>query len=131
MASEFATPSICGPILAQEQAKRVSFDAELKRLDLAQRLGSLVEVDAVRRSIEICALELAQAIDQLPARADALANAMAKDGVSGLRAALRGLAREMRETLAQAAERFAEGDNISDIGATERAGASTETVVAA
>ena len=56
---------------------------------------------------------------------------MAKDGISGLRAALRGLAREMRETLAQAAERFAGGDDIGDIEATERAVANTDTVVAA
>ena len=108
-----AAPAIGGPILANEQARRASFDAELKRLDLAERLGRLVEIESVRFNIEECALELVRTIDQLPSRADALAAVMTKDGVTGLRTALRGLAREMRVSLAHAAERFAEGEGAN------------------
>ena len=98
------------PTLVDEQTRRVGFDAELKRLELEQRIGKLVEVDAVRLNLSACAIELGRAIDALPSRADALAAEVAKGGVVGLRAALRAIAREWRETLARAAERFADGD---------------------
>lgn len=93
--------------LAEEQAKRTGFDAELKRLDLEERCGRLVEIDAVRRHIESFAIDLVWAIDRLPGHAETLAAKVTRDGVAGLRGALRDIAREMRETLAGAAERFA------------------------
>jgi DNA-binding MarR family transcriptional regulator len=107
------------PILAREQARRAAYGADLKRLDLEERLGRLVEVALVRDNLAACALDLAAVIDALPGHADALAAAVAKDGVAGLRAALRGLARELRETLARAADRFAEAGAGEDAGAIE------------
>jgi hypothetical protein len=109
------SPASTFPNLAAEQAKRASFDAELKRLDLAERLGRLVEIDDVRRHIEGCSIELARAIDRLPGHAETLAARVTKDGVAGLRGALRDLAREMRETLAGAAERFADGKEADEV----------------
>lgn len=114
------------PILAHEQARRVSFDADLKRLELETRTGKLVEIDAVRLNLSSCAIELGRVLDALPSRADALAAVVAKDGVTGLRAALRAIAREWREMLARAAERFAEGDELSELdenGVAEEAAA--------
>ncbi len=96
------------PDFSEERAKRTKFEADLKRLDVEERLGRLVEADDVRHNIEACALELARALDALPRHAEALAATMAKEGVAGLRAGLRELGREMRETLARAADRFAD-----------------------
>ena len=107
-------PNSDDPVLAREQARRVGYSADLAKLDLDERLGRLVEVEAVRLSLETCALELVRVIDQLPARADALAAAVAKEGVAGLRAALRAVARAWRDTLARAAERFASGESLGE-----------------
>lgn len=96
------------PVLAREQARKAAYDADLKHLDLQERLKNLVKVDDVRIGLTECAMALAQAIDALPSRAEALAAVVAKDGAPGLRAALKAVARELRETLARAAERFGE-----------------------
>ena len=98
------------PVLAKEQARRASYDAELKRLDLEERQGRLVELSAVRADLESCVVELVRVIDALPSRADTLMAAVTKEGVAGLRVALRGVAREWREALARAAESFADGE---------------------
>ncbi len=102
------------PILAREQARRAAYDADLKKLDLDERLGRLVEVEAVRASLDACAVELVRGLDALPGRAEALAAVVAKDGAPGLRAALKAVARELRETLARAAERFGEAGEAED-----------------
>ncbi|HXT06983.1 MAG TPA: MarR family transcriptional regulator [Roseiarcus sp.] len=107
------------PILAREQARRAAYDADMKRLDLEERLGRIVEAEAVRVALASCALELAQAIEALPGRAEALAAAVTKEGVAGLRAALKTVARELRETLARAAERFGEGGDAGDEAQTK------------
>ena len=99
-------------VLAREQALRASYAAKLMFLDLEERQGRLVEVEAVRANLEGCAVELARVIDALPGRAEALASAVTKEGVAGLRVALRGVARELRETLTRAAERFADGGGM-------------------
>jgi DNA-binding MarR family transcriptional regulator len=96
------------PILAREQARRAAYDADLKSLDLQERLKNLVKADEMTLAVTEVAMALAQAIDALPGRAEALAAVVGKDGATGLRAALKAVARELRETLARAAERFGE-----------------------
>jgi DNA-binding MarR family transcriptional regulator len=103
-----------GLVLANEQALRASYDAQLKRMDLEERQGKLVEVDKVRRAIEGCSAELARKVNALPSRSDALASAFLKDGAAGLRAALRAEAHAMLKILADVAERFAEAGPVED-----------------
>lgn len=89
------------PILAQEQAKRVAYQAELARLDLEERLGKLLPVDAVVEAMTRCAEAMVRTIDQLPGRADDVAAAVAKDGAAGARAYMRIMARDLRDVLAR------------------------------
>lgn len=89
------------PILAQEQAKRVAYQAELARLDLEERLGKLLPVADVVEAMTRCAEAMVRAIDQLPGRADDVAAAVAKDGAAGARAYMRTMARDLRDVLAR------------------------------
>ena len=89
------------PVLAKEQARRAAYDADLKKLDLDERLGKLLPIDEVEAAMVRCAEALAQAINQLPSRADDLAAAVAKEGTTGARAFLRALSRDLLAKLAK------------------------------
>jgi len=84
------------PVLAREQARRVSYQAELSRLDLDERLKKLLPVEGVVSAISTCAEGIIRAIEQLPTRADELAAAVGKDGAQGARVALKAIARDVR-----------------------------------
>lgn len=90
------------PVLAKEQARRAAYDADLKQLDLEERLGKLVPIAEVQDAMATCAEKMVRIIEQLPGRADDLAGAVGRDGAPGARAALKKLARELREALARA-----------------------------
>lgn len=89
------------PILAREQARRAAYDADLKKLDLEERLGQLVRRSELEPAIAKCAEAIVSIIDHLPNRADDIAAAMTRDGASGLRALLKGISFEMRETISR------------------------------
>jgi DNA-binding MarR family transcriptional regulator len=99
-----AAAAVPGPgdhVLAHEQARRAAYDADLKKLDLDERLARLLPTDAVEDAMAACAEAITRTIEQMPARAEENAAAVAKDGVAGSRAFLRGLARELRDQLAR------------------------------
>ena len=93
------------PVLAREQARAASIRADLAQIELDKQRRRLVEVEGVEARLGGLVAELAGAIDALPGRADELMAAVTKEGAAGLRAALRGAARELREQLALIAER--------------------------
>ncbi len=70
--------------LAREQARRVSYQAELARLDLEERLGKLVPVDDIFAAIREIAEVFVRGFEQLPGQADELA--AAPSGKSALKA---------------------------------------------
>jgi DNA-binding MarR family transcriptional regulator len=119
VAPEAGTAAPADPVLAQQQARRAGYDAELKRLDLEERLGRIVERADVEAAVEGCVVEFVRMVDALHTRADVLAAAVTKEGVSGLRIVLRGVSRELREALARAAERFGDGDAFGEADAVE------------
>ena len=90
------------PILAREQARRTAYDADLKRLELEERLHRIAPLDRVRSASAEFTQTLARVIDALPMRAEEIHAAGAKDGVTGTRAALKAAARELREEAAKA-----------------------------
>ncbi len=90
------------PVLAKEQARRAAYDADLKQLDLEERLGKLIPVADVEDAMTTCAETMVRGIEQLPGRADELAAAVARDGAVGARTLLKIIARELRESLARA-----------------------------
>jgi DNA-binding MarR family transcriptional regulator len=114
-----ADAPIASPKLAQAQALRAGYAAELARLDLEERKGNLVPTAEVAAAMTECATALARGIDQLPARADDLASAVAKDGTAGARALMRTIARDLRATLAREMKLKADakGDGEEDIEA--------------
>lgn len=84
-----------------EQARRTSYEAELKRLDLEERLGKLLPIEDVTNAMTRCAEAMVRAIDQLPSKADDLASAVAANGSQGAARALKTIAHDLRETLAR------------------------------
>lgn len=94
-------PDGADPILAKEQARRVAYQADLAKLDLDERLGKLLPVEHVTAAMVRCAEALTRALEQMPTRADDLAAAVAKEGVTGARAFLRTMGRDMRALLAR------------------------------
>ena len=89
------------PVLAREQARRAAYDADLKQLDLKERLGQVVPIDDVEAAMVRVAETMVRTIDQLPSFADDLAAAVAKDGVHGARTFLKSKARDLRDALAK------------------------------
>jgi hypothetical protein len=92
----------------REQAREKSYAADLKKLDLDERLGKLVTVESVQAGAVRLAETLVRQIDQITGRADDIAAAVAKDGVQGARGALKTVAREIRESMARELERLAD-----------------------
>lgn len=89
------------PVLAKEQARRTQYQADLAEIELRKARGDLVPAADVTAAMVRCAEMLVRQIDQMPARADDLASAVAKDGTTGARAWLKSMARELRAALAQ------------------------------
>jgi DNA-binding MarR family transcriptional regulator len=89
------------PVLPREQARRAAYDADLKKLDLDERLGKLLPVEDVEHAMVECAEAMVRIIDQVPGRAEEVAAAVASDGTAGARTFLRDFARDLRTRLAQ------------------------------
>ena len=96
--------------LANEQARRVSYQAELSRLDLEERLGKLVPVSEVVEAMTKSARAIVRAVDLLPGRAEDVAAAVARDGSTGARRLLKEMVRDLRSTLERELHRLAKGD---------------------
>lgn len=77
-------------------------DAETRRLDLNQKRGNLVRRDRVEEALRLCVDPIARAFDRLPQEADELADAYERNGIHGLRQALKELARKGRTAAADA-----------------------------
>jgi DNA-binding MarR family transcriptional regulator len=91
------------PILSREQARRAAYEADLKKLDLDERLGKLLPIEGVQAAAARMAEGLVRVIDQFPTRADEIAAAVAKNGTVGARDCLRAMARDLRNKLASEA----------------------------
>jgi hypothetical protein len=72
-----------------------------------EKLGKLLPIEKIAEAAAQCAEALNRVIDQLPARADEIASAVAKEGEAGARAFLRSVARDMRERMADEMQRLA------------------------
>ena len=90
------------PTLAAQQARHVAIRADLAQIDLDKARGVLVPIDDVRESMTRAAGELVRSLEALPGKADDIAAALTRDGVPGLRVALKDIVRSVRERLASA-----------------------------
>ena len=97
-----AIPASDGATYTREQARRMQYQADLSRLELEEKLGSLVRVDRLQAGVAACGAAIVQVLDRLPQASNDLAIAAAKDGEHGLRAALKALAVSLRADIATA-----------------------------
>lgn len=77
-------------------------DAETRRLDLNEKRRNLVRRDRVEEALRLCVDPITRAFDRLPQEADELADAYERNGIHGLRQALKDLARKGRAAAADA-----------------------------
>lgn len=90
------------PALRDHQSRAAKYAADLKYLDLEERLGRLVPVAEVEDAAQKCAEATVRVVDRLPTYADEIAAAVGKDGPAGARAKLKRIAREIRQAIADA-----------------------------
>ncbi len=102
------------PTFSREQARRAGYEAELKRLDLEERLGKLRSVEDIVAATIACGEVVVREVDQLVTRADDIAAAVAKDGVLGARAALKHLTFNMRKAIEAAFTKMAAAADVPD-----------------
>jgi hypothetical protein len=88
--------------LRDHQARAAQYTADLKFLDLEERLGRVVPLAEVEEAAAKCAEATVRVIERLPTYADTIAAAVGKDGPAGARAKLKEIAREIRQAIAEA-----------------------------
>ena len=93
---------IVGHVLAREQARNAAYAADLKKLELDERIGKLLPIEAVMLAAGEISESLLRLIDQVPSRAEENAAAVAQDGVNGARTFLKSFAFDLRKRMADA-----------------------------
>jgi hypothetical protein len=96
------------PILAREQARRVSYEADLKKIDLEERLGRIAPLDRVRAAVAEFAQVLGRVIETRPSRVEDIIAANAKGGMALARAVEKDERRALRADMAKAMDSIAE-----------------------
>lgn len=91
----------------KHQANKAGYEAELKRLDLEERLGKLRSVSDIEAAAIKCGETITRLIDKLVLRADEIASAVAKDGAMGARRTLKEIQFQMRGKIADAFTKLA------------------------
>jgi len=88
--------------LDEAQRQRAWIEAERAKMRLAEEAAQLVSVDAVRDATRDAGIEIVRVINTLVLRADDFAAAVSRDGVHGLRVALKACAAEQCTAIAKA-----------------------------
>jgi hypothetical protein len=103
------------PTFTQHQATRAGYEAELKRLDLEERLGKLRSVEDVEASAIKCGEAVVRIVEDKILRAEELAAAVAKDGVNGARRILKEIVFAEREQIAKAFSELASSADADEV----------------
>lgn len=109
---ELPLDQLPGPAQSKDQSfsaaqrDRAIYEAELKKLDLAERRGLVVAIIKLAEALHRLADTIVQLIDRLPLRAGELAAAVAKDGEIGARTMLKTIALDLRSGIAGAFRKF-------------------------
>lgn len=94
--------------------EKTRYEATKRRLEVEELKGELVRTTRVADAATQVAAELTRVIDQLPSAADQLAAALARDGTRGLQIALKAIAVEWRNRLADQMAQLAAGAPVED-----------------
>ncbi len=98
------------PGLTQARTATEVYKARLAELDYNERLGKLRPVEQIEMGAQRCAETMLRAIEGIVGRADDLAAQVTKEGVSGARAALRVIVRDLRGVASREFARLASGE---------------------
>ena len=83
------------------QADKTHYEAELRKLDLAERRGQLVSVAAVVMANERCAAAIVREVDAITMRAAEMTAAVHKEGEQGARRAFKQIAFKLKDAIAR------------------------------
>jgi len=100
--AEAETNSPASPALRDHQSRAAQYTADLKFLDLEERLGRLVPIDEAKAGGVKIGEAVVRIMGRLPTYAEAMSAAATKDGVQGCRGLLKDIERELRVAMAEA-----------------------------
>lgn len=89
------------PALRDHQARAAQYSADLKFLDLEERLGRLVPIDEVKAGGVKIGEAVVRILGRLPTYAEGMTAVAVKDGVQGARGMLKEMERELRTAIAE------------------------------
>lgn len=92
--------AVASPVLRDHQSRAAKYTADLKFLDLEERLGRLVPLDEVKSGGIKIGEAVVRIIGRLPTYAEAMAAACGKDGVQGARGMFKDIERDLRTAMA-------------------------------
>ncbi len=90
------------PALRDHQSRAAQYTADLKYLDLEERLGRLVPIEEAKEGGIKIGEAVVRILGRLPTHAEALTVVAVKDGISATRAMLKDIDRELRTAIAEA-----------------------------
>lgn len=90
------------PALRDAQTRSAQYTADLKFIELNEKIGALVPVADVADAATRAGEAIIRVIDRLPSHADVLAAAAGKDGIGAVRSELKSIARDLRQSIADA-----------------------------
>lgn len=113
----------------EAMADKARYEAELRRLDLAERLKLVVPVDELENVTMQIGGEIVTALERLPNEADALVTAAMRGGVGQMRTVLRKIVYDQRKQISVALAKLAQAERADpprtldslDISTTEAA----------
>ncbi|MFZ5715769.1 MAG: hypothetical protein ACOY3N_23325 [Bradyrhizobium sp.] len=89
------------PALRSHQARAAQYSADLKFLDLEERLGRLVPIDEVKAGGIRIGEAVVRVLGRLASYAEGVTAVAVKDGVQGARGMLKDIERELRTEIAE------------------------------
>jgi biotin operon repressor len=90
------------PTYRDHQAREKQYAADLKFLELEERLGNLVPIGDLTDAANKCAEACVRSIDRLTGYSESMAAAVGKDGAAGARSKFKEVARDLRKAIAEA-----------------------------
>ena len=87
-------------ILAQEQARKARYAADLAEIELLKARKQVFMIEDVTRAMERCAEKIVRALNDVPSRAGDVCAAVAREGENGARAFLKAEMTRLRQVLA-------------------------------
>jgi biotin operon repressor len=88
------------PVLRDHQSRAAQYSADLKYLDLEERLGRLVPIDEAKEGGIKIGETVVKILGRLPSYAEQMTAAAVKDGVQAARALLKDIERDLRMAVA-------------------------------